>query len=1235
MISDVFRLFIDTHEKGIGIIELPTSIGKTYSTFACIARYCEDWSKAQGREKSKFRQIIVVTPLKKNLQTGRQKTQQDGKEELRGLELAYKRIGRLDKYNEEVLYLDSMTEIIKSKADLLSGTDSRVPEYIRELDVFKKLGKKAVQLASSEILERDSDLYSDIVKRANKFYFGLRKGIVLAYKGKNGLPKKQHITLTEIADNEGYEWIFELFPDLLIKRRKVLLMSFKKLLDGRVYEKPSYAFLSQKFLERKVIFIDEFDSTKAAIKDTLAEEQIDNQVDFLQLFANIYSGAKNPWSAEYFSKLDAELVSTDRGFSLAQVIKRADSRRLSYLLDRSYKTSGDLRDDSHAFIFRDSTTSTIGKAEGPVQVLAREQDGSVKLVLCSFEDRKEGDFYLESVINWVTGFLKYFARYVMCLAAHYVESSERGRADSDDEEITFEEAFRTYLYKYGISRDEMTPNPQTKLLISMADSSTLNRKRDEEDEIRQRYNYYLDGFAYYSMADGIHHDDNTIVYMVSVASTAESIMAKICKHAIVMGMSATASIPSVTGNYNLSGLSENIDGYYDVVEEYPELQKEVREFLEKRYKPYTDGRITVNTHVMANDRVAMNESNLYSQSGGTPCPALSEFRPKTALRIESYIKASLLHVKEDAKNYCTMKYYNLFKVMYDFGKRTHMQSLLYLGSKMADGISASVDPTGLYTFDKWVIEKLVKAVNYELGLQGSEVIGVDYVYSKCFDADMARIRSRLSDKDILGNPKDPERLIIVSAYASVGVGQNMQYPAPARYLPLLERLVPRGNSDEGAYRDKDIDGIYLGDITNIVTNFGTDKIQEKDVIMSIFQAEELASNGEIMPETKYSVIKKAFNHLGETYQSRNDLRECLSIRSERTRTVIQAVGRIGRSNQRCREINIYIDSSVFNNLDSATLNRRFLSPEMTAIMKAFGQAGNFYPGEDEIMLLNTAANRADQTAHQVNGRRYAAQHIGYWEAPVMEWWNEMREIVLRFPTATEEDYNQHSFILNHYIGHGGMPLNSYLFSVNSRYYNHQRIWFGDDDSFRKADRKHRPYKGDIMMMSEENAGLARIFRYPGLHEKWLDLGYADHFAPNPYIISPFLYTEIYKGALGEVAGSFILESETGLHVKAITDPEKFEKADFCIEGRDGEYIDFKHYNVTTQKEGKEEHKKALDKLNSMGGRRMYIMNILKRGGENTPERTSVFYDGKIIVIPWMIDDKGIANSEIKRIMLAL
>ena len=47
---------------------------------------------------------------------------------------------------------------------------------------------------------------------------------------------------------------------------------------------------------------------------------------------------------------------------------------------------------------------------------------------------------------------------------------------------------------------------------------------------------------------------------------------------------------------------------------------------------------------------------------------------------------------------------------------------------------------------------------------------------------------------------------------------------------------------------------------------------------------------------------------------------------------------------------------------------------------------------------------------------------------------------------------------------------------------------------------------------------------------------------------PCSVQNIYKGALGEVAGKFILEKELGLILQEIEDPEKFESFDFVTDG---------------------------------------------------------------------------------------
>lgn len=1211
MISDVFRDFIDSHKTGLGIIELPTSIGKTYSTFECIAKYTEDWAeyKKSHRDNGNFRQIILVTTLKKNLA---------------GLDAAYKRHGRQDYYESEVLFLDNLKEILKSNFELLSGKDKTVPGYIINLPVFQDLKSKVDFILKGEKYQLPTELQQKLSSDANKVYLELRSQIVAAYKSKNKVTNK--ITLTTVAENQGFEWVFRLYPDLRIPTAKVLLMSFKKLMDGRVYEKPSCAFTSKQFLHEKIIFVDEFDSTKQTIKDSLAEEQNENKVDFLQLYNTIYSGAKNRWSSDILHGIDSQMK---ENFNLEKIIRNGDELRERFLLDHAYQTDDNLREDNHTFIFKDAATRTISKETSNIQVVARDiGENRVGLSLRLHEDMQPGDFYLDGVIRWVTGYLKGFASYAMIIARGYAQQQNKETPDVSTPALSIEEAFRTFLYQYGISRNESLINPQTKLLMKMADvSSALSRKKNRKEKLG--YDYYTQGFTYYSMEDGHHHNDNTIISMVDIPVTAEGRLAAMATDALVLGLSATAGVPSVTGNYNLRWIERNIEEYHDLVEETPSLREEVKGFLAERNKPYRDGRIQVHVNIIDNVTENKPATFLRGESKKNPCSALSTFSKECAAGIESILK----NIKED---YTLMRYYGLATVMRDFAQKTHLQSMLYLGSKNAGGIFE--EPTQHETFDRNIIERLAKAVNHDLKLQGENAIGVAFIYSSNFDDLMEGIRLRLSDTDIEGNPKVPERVVIVSGYNSVGVGQNMQYPAPKKYRNSLIRLSPRGDISENTYKDKDIDAVYLDDITHLAVVFNDDKITEKDLVLGIFQAEELLANKEIMPEEKEDNVRECFRHLNNSYRRKNIAQNSESVRSELTRKVIQAVGRIGRSNQRCSDVNIYITKSVLTKLHLETMERRFKTPEMDCLIQESKRIGNT-PIPDELSrILTKAAIPCDLAFEDIYRLLNGSKAVGWMEADKARW-EEWRELVLKYPTATEEEYSNIPFINAYYISNGGKPIDRYLFSVNERYYSHQHVWFDDRDGFIKQPAKFGPFRDYqkneyiIMTMSEENANLQTILKYPGLRQWWLKKGYAEHFKPNPYIVSPILYTEILKGAYGEMAGRFIIWKELQLLLESIEDPHKYEVADFKIKDRDNEYVDFKYYTPATSKDYDEQIKNMSKKCDKLEAERLYVINIVKGGSKEMYEPIERCADQRIVIIPWLIDKDGSANPEIKQAFL--
>ena len=90
-----------------------------------------------------------------------------------------------------------------------------------------------------------------------------------------------------------------------------------------------------------------------------------------------------------------------------------------------------------------------------------------------------------------------------------------------------------------------------------------------------------------------------------------------------------------------------------------------------------------------------------------------------------------------------------------------------------------------------------------------------------------------------------------------------------------------------------------------------------------------------------------------------------------------------------------------------------------------------------------------------------------------------------------------------------------------------------------------------------------------------------------------MFQNIYKGALGEVAGKFILEKELGLKLQDIEDPEKFESFDFVTDGN--MYFDFKHWKWNMQVEESPMRTKISKKLDAVGGKRAFIVNLFSDG----------------------------------------
>ena len=123
-----------------------------------------------------------------------------------------------------------------------------------------------------------------------------------------------------------------------------------------------------------------------------------------------------------------------------------------------------------------------------------------------------------------------------------------------------------------------------------------------------------------------------------------------------------------------------------------------------------------------------------------------------------------------------------------------------------------------------------------------------------------------------------------------------------------------------------------------------------------------------------------------------------------------------------------------------------------------------------------------------------------------------------------------------------------------------------------------------------------------------------------------MFNNIYKGALGEVVGKFILEQYAGVTLQEMP-AEHFELFDYTL--GNGVYVDFKLWKETMTVSAEEEKKNIQAKLDKCGGKRAIIINIML---DHNMQITSSD-NGRIIEMPYLyrLDRKEIGTEIIAKI----
>ena len=1142
-------------QNGLLLVDPSTGCGKTFQSCQAIYDY------THGDHVAK--KIYFTTTLLKNLP----------EVELRE---AYRR-NKNPNYEKEVFVIKSNEDFVKTNLP-----NVQVPEKYKNSEYEKLL--ELIEIVKGGGFVKSPALFKDEIQKRltnaeRNFRKYLRKIISEEIKGSVDVKKDT------IKKDKRYKWIGDIYPTVFTDDYKIYLLSVSKILyHNDTLIKPSYPFISAECLKNAIVFIDEFDATKETIQNYIIEKAVSTQNDYLDIVKELHSKLHDYTPAKDFYEPYREYAKGKPYLqTLESLQKEVDLLYEKYALAFNYKTSGKSIDRSRGFLFFDgSFRSYLKDNRHYIRTVVDYDNQQTKIF---FETKEEydrnknlvSDINIYSLLRDVTNFLNAFARFVANWADRYViaENAKRKENNEFPEIFTVENAVSTICGNY-FKNDHLHT-----VLHDLVMSSALRNISTNESTIDD-ISFFNRGFKFFEFIDSEKHNEETKINFIQMNDTPEKILLFMAKNCKIVGLSATAKVKSILSNYSIVYLKDELkESFVDFSDSaYSRLVAE----LKNRFTAYE--KEIVKAIVQSVDK---NKENKSLHDRIKDVTADSDLTKTFQGMLE---QLDLPDGKN--KRYYQNRYCNVFEVLKQFIETEEMKSFLCLNMALPKEKDSLFD---LNVFNNFVEQYCIA--------HEKESPEIYVLKSEEFEAEKNSVLEKLAAG---------KKVFVFSSYKTVGAGQNLQYNIPngEKTIQIFSR---NGEKEE----QKDFDAIYLGDVTNVITDISRGKkVGLKELLQFLFEIKYLYENNEISPKDLRSLVQQGFKAYSNSYEysySLESVRKSASARRKITRDVIQAVGRLCRTTNKKENIYIFTNNALLSSLDTHCVNCELMTPELK---KLFNYAENYVTPlpEEKVIVENEACRKSENANSYIKGMLQRT-----WTDFTMRLWKELRECVLKYPTASMAIGDSIAAIKKFYI-QNVENRSCYWFAQKGDFNDVKINLYKDLSAFEKE--LDSDYQSPICV-SEDSCRLQKFFMYEGLKNHFIKNDFAVQFGNEDLILSPTLFNNIYKGALGEVAGKFILEKELKTTLKDILNPEHFEFFDFAL--CDGVYIDFKHWKRTLSVGKDALYKHIQEKLQKIGGKKAYIINILKE------DNFEIVRTENVIEIPYLIDEKGQANKDAIKLLI--
>lgn len=1053
--------------NGLFLLDMPTGFGKTYN----IVKYIYDACQKPENENRKF---FFVTTLLKNLP-------------VEDLYTWFKNAGQEELFKKKFLRIESNADCVLER---LIPLEKRIPEVIRSSQEYKSL---MLNIKAVKNLEKNRDaqtvcaaLNKDIREREEPAF---RRFLQFQLAPLGSMSQK----LSAVKNDKKWQWLPELYPAVLTCEKQILFMSMDKFLgrNSPIIESSYMFYNNDKIIKDAFVFIDEFDATKETILKNIIENGLRDQVDFIDLFLAIYSALQvKEFPQILFSPSKQREKGKYKSQSLegliSEIKEEADEIYKKFSLNFSHRTKGDAESGQN-FLFQDHQYHAI--LDGNKNFVSVESNPKDKIndICFSSEKPKKEIQNVHHLLGSLRYFVKHFQTDVYILAQNFLQNKNEIHKPGEDD-YTLEFAIRSVLELFHLSKDFI--DYLTAQILISGHKIQGNIQPGDMD-----LSFYNNGFRYYAFENSPSNDMQSRMMMLAFQNTPEKQLLRFCEKAKVIGISATATLPTVVGNFDIGYLHEKMQHLFPEVS--PEDKKRLQSDFENAQKGYSE--IDIDVELFGKNIYGVYDCNSWKNVFDNS---------EKAQYVFELLEREL---PDSSKNYCKERYLRIALAYQRFWQNEDIQSFLCVLMKHPERNDRELDRNILLEIFDLIHLKSSDCVRWLNGYN--------------FEEEKKKIQDELTRKT---------KLFVISVYATLGAGQNLQYNIPKNSKKLVR------TNDYKANLQKDFDAIYLDKPTNVLVNL-SGNISQNDFIKYLYQVEFLQENIELSMKDALGCVRRAFSTYSfkKPANFKDPIYDTKSYRCYVTRMIIQAIGRICRTNMKHKKIHIYADSQIADVIDYGVIEGRLLNKEFLKLVEECRKIGK--PKDWEIQYID----KADLKSVRVN-KDILNLLSGGWNPYKIGKWRELRNLALQHPTMSKSDVESNFIASNYYVQ---LPKKgNFLYYKQEGDYNNVHVSFDSQK--------------DFICESAEKTRLDKMLAIEGVREFFIENHYATDFEPNDYIMCPTMWNNIYKGALGEAVGKYLFKKLFGVELEEIEDREIFELFDYKVKDKPI-YVDFKDWSEST------------------------------------------------------------------------